>query len=359
MKVGTWVERLEAVAIGREVVAVAGKRDAAAVFTSRVHVLPVSLLDDKGDAWALDATSAVLALAFAGDDLLLAGGDDGTLVAWDVTGKKKLAELALGSSIRALATDSAVARGDAGTIVVGTANGAIHVLALAITSGSPKLSSVAKHPVSDGPIQAIALDPAGVWVCGGADGQLRVLAQPRSGELPHNIRAVSPGGDGGIRAVACVGDGRAVVGCGDGSIRSCFIVGDVEAHDRSGDHGHQAAVTGLVLGPVIVDDAGREQPRRLFSVGEDGALKCWFVDGARRPKTIELGIGPAMAIALAPGPVPKLDKAVGRLWIAGTNRKVCALPLTAEVEPEAIRSRSAGSSTATKRRFAMPRPPSR
>jgi ParB family chromosome partitioning protein len=326
VKVGTWIERLETIAVGREVVAVAGKRDAAAVFTSRVHALPVSLLDDKGAAWALDATSPVFALAFAGDELLLAGDDAGTLVAWDVTGKKKLAELALGSSIRALAVDPAVARGDAGTIVAGTANGAIHVLSLAIQSGTPKLASVTKHAVSDGPIQAIALDPAGVWVCGGADGQLRVLQGA-------TLRAVSPGGDGGIRAVACVGDGRAVVGCGDGSVRLCFIVGDVEAHDRSGDHGHQAAVTGLALGPTIVDDAGREQPRRLFSVGEDGALKCWFVDGARRPKTIELGIGPATAIALAPGPVPKLDKAVGRLWIAGTNRKVCALALDAEVEP--------------------------
>ncbi|MBA2539284.1 MAG: HEAT repeat domain-containing protein, partial [Deltaproteobacteria bacterium] len=326
MTSGPWIERLEAIAVGREVVAVAGKRDAAAVFTSQIHVLPTSLLEDKGAAWSLDATCPVFALAFAGDELLFAGGDDGTLVAWDVTGKRKLAELALGASIRSLAVDAAVARGDAGTLVAGTADGAVHLLALAIKSGTPSLTTSAKHAVSDGPITAIAADPVGLWIAGGADGVLRVIQDGK-------VRAVSPGGDGGIRAVACVGDGRAVVGCGDGSVRLCFIVGDVEAHDRSGDHGHQAAVRGLVLGPVIVDDAGREQPRRLFTVGEDGALKCWFVDGARRPKTIELGIGPVTAIALLSGPVPKLDKGRGRLWVASTQRKVAALAIDVEVEP--------------------------
>src|SRR5205085_1847905 len=141
-------------------------------------------------------------------------------------------------------------------------------------------------------------------------------------------RAIAPGGDGGIRAVVCTGDGRAAIGCGDGSVRLCFIVGDVEATDRSGDHGHDAAVRGLALGPAIVDDAGREQPRRLFSVAEDGALKAWFVDGNRRPRTIELGIGPASAIGFAAGPVAwpvKIEKAAGRLWIASTGRKLAAL----------------------------------
>ena len=35
---GPWVERLEAIAVGRELVAVAGRRDAAGVSASRVHV---------------------------------------------------------------------------------------------------------------------------------------------------------------------------------------------------------------------------------------------------------------------------------------------------------------------------------
>jgi ParB family transcriptional regulator, chromosome partitioning protein len=110
-------------------------------------------------------------------------------------------------------------------------------------------------------------------VAGGADGRLFVIGDA--------VRALEPGGDGGIRAIACVGDGRAALGLGDGSIRLCFLVGEVEATDRSGDHGHAGAVGGLALGPAIVDDAGREQPRRLFSLGEDGALKAWLIDGGR------------------------------------------------------------------------------
>jgi ParB family chromosome partitioning protein len=320
VKTGTWIERLETIAAAREIVAVGGRRDATGVTTARVHVLPTSLLDDKGTGWALDSNAQVNAIAFAGDDLAITGGEDGRLLAWDVTGKRFVGELALRSPIRSLALDTGAAR-----IAAGTADGALHVIALAIQNATPSLTVAAKHALSDGPITCVTWDPAGLWLAGGADGQLRVIGD--------QVRAVSPGGDGGIRAVAAVGDGRAVVGCGDGSIRTCFVVGDVEATDRSGDHGHQAAVRGVVLGPVIVDDAGREQPRRIYSVGEDGALKLWFLDGARRPRTIEVGIGPLTAVAFAAGPIAKVDKAIGRLWFASANRKVAALTLGADAEP--------------------------
>ena len=324
---GPWVERLEAIAVGRELVAVAGRRDVAGGASSRVHVIPTALLDGKGSGWSLEAGRAIHALAFAGDELLLGGGDDGQLIAWDVTGQRRIAALALGAPVRSLALDPGCARGDAGALAVGTADGALHVVALAIQNATPELSVVSRRALSEGAIGALAWDPAGVWVAGGADGQLWVVGE--------TARAVLPGGDGGIRAVACLGDGRAAIGCGDGSLRLCFIVGEVEATDRSGDHGHDAAVRGLVLGPVVVDDAGREQPRRLFTAGEDGAVKAWFVDGNRRPKTIALGIGPASAIGFAAGPVTApvaLDKAVGRLWIASTERKLAALALGEEAE---------------------------
>jgi signal transduction histidine kinase len=42
---------------------------------------------------SLDARAVVRALAFAGDELLLSGGDDGRVIAWDVTGQKATAEL--------------------------------------------------------------------------------------------------------------------------------------------------------------------------------------------------------------------------------------------------------------------------
>jgi WD40 repeat protein len=321
---GPWIERLEAIAVSRELVAVAGRRDAVGVTTSRVHVVPITLLDGKGTGWSLDAGATVRALAFAGDDLLLSGGDDGRLLAWDVTGQKILMVLALGAAIHSIAIDTNVARGSAGTICVGTADGTAHIIRFTIANATPAFAGTAKHKLSDGPITALAYDPAGLWVAGGADGQLRVIGA--------EVRALSPGGDGGIRAVVCMGDGRAAIGCGDGSIRTLFVVGDVEAYDRSGDHGHQGAVRALALGPVIVDDAGREQPRRVFSAGEDGAIKSWFIDGARRPKTIEVGIGALTAMVFVAGPVPKVDKAQGRLWTCSTNRKVATLVVGADAD---------------------------
>ncbi|HET9624278.1 MAG TPA: hypothetical protein VFP84_23050, partial [Kofleriaceae bacterium] len=323
---GPWVERLEAIAVGRERIAVGGRRDVAGRAASYVHVVATTIVDGQGAAVSIEAGGAIRALAFAGDDLLIGGGDDGALIAWDVAGGKPVASLALGAGVRAIALDAGAARGDAGVIAVGTADGALHLVAFAIQRATPTFGAPARRALSDGAIGAVACDPAGLWLAGGADGQLWIVA----GE---SARAVAPGGDGGIRAIACLGDGRAAIGCGDGSVRLCFVVGDVEAVDRSGDHGHQAAVRALVLGPQITDASGRDAARRLFSVGDDGALKAWFVDGNRRPRTIELGLGPASALGFAPGPVAKLDGAIGRLWIASTDRKLGALALGAEADP--------------------------
>lgn len=315
MKFGPWLERLEAIAVGRELIATSGWRDSSG--QARAHVAPITLLDDKGAGWSLDTDAAVRALAFAGDELLLTGGDDGRVIAWDVTGKRALATINVRGSVRAIAVSET-------SVVVGTGDGWLHVFAFAVRNATPQLTPHSERKLSDGAIHAVAIDPAGLVVAGGADGKLYV------GE-----RALTPGGDGGIRAITCIGDGRAAIGCGDGSIRLCFLVGEVEAVDRSGDHGHQGAVRGLVLGPVVSDEAGREQPRRLFSIGEDGALKSWFVDGARRPKTVEVNIGPLTSIAFQAGPVVLVDRkpAVGRLWFASTSRKVAALVLGPDVEP--------------------------
>jgi len=322
---GAWAERLETIAVGRELVAVAGRRDAGAVVASSVHLLPIASLDKATAGWVCDSPASVTALAFAGDALLLFGGDEGAIVACDSTVEKKpLAKLSLGASVRAIAIDASVARGDSGAIAVGTADGTLHEIALAIANGTPTFSVTNKRKLSDGAINCVARDPAGLWLAGAADGQLWVVGSEQ--------RAVLPGGDGGIRAVVAVGDGRAVIGCGDGSIRMCYVVGDVEPTDRSGDFGHQGAVRGLALGPLIVDDAGRESPRRMFSAGEDGVLKLWFLDGARRPKTIEPGIGPVTSIAFAPGPVAKIEKAAGRLWATSTNRKVWSTPIGADLD---------------------------
>ncbi len=330
---GPWVERLEAIAVARELVATAGWRDAPGLTGSHAHVVPVALLDGKGAGWSLDCGAAVRALAFAGDGLLVTGGDDGRVLAWDVTGRKALAELKLGAGVRAIALDAGAARGDVGTLAIGTADGALHVVAFSIVGATPQLRTGARHGLSDGAIHAVAFypGPAGLVLAGAADGQLWIT------EIKNiaAARAVTPGGDGGIRAITCIGDGRAAVGCGDGSLRLCFIVGDVEAQDRSGDHGHLGPVRGLVLGPVVTDDAGRELPRRMFTAGEDGAIKSWLVDGRQRPRTIEAKIGPLTAIAFQSGPVASAGAkpGVGRLWLASTARTVQAIVLGPEVEP--------------------------
>jgi ParB family chromosome partitioning protein len=327
---GPWVERLEAIAVGRERIAIAGRRDViGGSAPSHVHVVAAGVVEGKGAGVSLAAGGAIRALAFAGDELVIGGGDDGALIAWDVAGQRRVASLPLGAGVRSIALDASCARGDAGAIAVGTADGALHLVAFAIQNAAPRFGPPARRALSDGAIGAVAWDPVGLLLAGGADGQLWVITGDAA-------RAVQPGGDGGIRAIACIGDGRAAIGCGDGSVRLCFVVGDVEAVDRSGDHGHQAAVRALALGPTITDDTGREQARRLFSVGEDGALKAWLVDGNRRPRTIELGIGPASGLAFAPGPVTKpaeIKDAVGRLWIASADRKLAALGLGPEVDP--------------------------
>src|SRR4051794_29544288 len=98
VKFGPWIERLECIAAGRELIATGGWRDIAGApqTAGRAHVVPNTLLDDKGAGWTLDTQAAVRAIAFAGDELVLTGADDGQLGAWDVTGRKLLASITLG-----------------------------------------------------------------------------------------------------------------------------------------------------------------------------------------------------------------------------------------------------------------------
>ncbi|MCX5743441.1 MAG: HEAT repeat domain-containing protein, partial [Proteobacteria bacterium] len=327
---GPQIERLEAIAAGRDLIAVAGRRDVKDVTETGIHVIPTTLLDGKGEGWTLPSPVAVHALVFAGDLLLLSGDEAGNVVAWDVTAKRQLATLNLGpaSAVRAIAVDPNLARGDRGGLAVGTQGGKVAIIDVVFDGGTPRLTLTKTHALSDGAINAIVHDPAGVWLVGGNDGQLTVITPDGT------ARAITPGGDGGIRAIVAVGDGRAIIGCGDGSIRACFIVGAVEPTDRSGDNGHDGAVRGLALGPVVLDDAGRDQPRRLYSIGEDRALKLWFVDGARRPRTIENVVAsPATAMVFAAGLVAKVEKSAGRLWITGTLGSISTQIIAADGEP--------------------------
>ena len=205
MRYGPWVERLEAVAVARELVAVAGRRDAAGVISSHVHVIPTALLDGRAPA-GRPMRAAIYALGFAGDELLLGGGDDGKLIAWDVTGQKRLAELDLKAPIRSLALDTGAARGDAGSVAVGTADGALHIIKLAIQNATPVLGRSRR---AVGWRDRRSRDVAGLWVAGGADGQ---PCDRRASVRCRPAVMADPRG-------RVLGDGRAAIGCGDGWVR--------------------------------------------------------------------------------------------------------------------------------------------
>src|SRR4051812_35739964 len=177
MSFGPWVERLEAIAVSNALVATAGFRDAAGITGSRAHVVPLTILphqglDGKGTGWSLDCGAAVRSLAFVGEDLLLSGGDDGRLIAWDVTGQKQLGGLQFPAPVRAIAVDANVAKALAGVIAIGTADGMLHVLPFQIAAGAPQFAAPVGRRLSEGSVHAVCFDPAGLVLAGTAEGQL-------------------------------------------------------------------------------------------------------------------------------------------------------------------------------------------
>ncbi len=173
---GTWVEQLEAVATTRELVAVGGVRELpGGVGPTNIHVFPLAFLDGKAEPKTLPVAAGVRALAFASDELLLAGDDSGAITAWDVTGGSKLAELALGASVRALASSTVGAAGAGHTLAAGTADGALHIVPLALVDARPRFGAARRIALSDGAIHAVAWDASGLCVAGGADDQLAIV----------------------------------------------------------------------------------------------------------------------------------------------------------------------------------------
>ena len=331
---GPQLERLEAVAAGRAGIAIGGRRDAAS--GSVVHVLPPAILDGKGTPARIELDGPVHALAFAGDLLLVGQGDaqgtGGRITGWDVSRPgeaSRVLDVDTGAGVRALAIDASSEH-----VAAACGDGTLHLYRLTMTDARPRLDAIARRPLSDSALTCVGFDPAGLVVAGGAGGGAWALSLAAANGDPP--RAMSVGGEGGVRAVVCLGDGRAAFGFGDGSIRLAYLVGAVDPQDRSGDHGHAGPTRALVLGPALVDDAGRDRPRRLFSVGEDGALKAWTIESARKPRTIELGAGAATALALAATTTRGADGKVtgtGVLWTATASRKVVAHALDADGEP--------------------------
>ena len=323
------LERLLAVAgapSGRRF-AVGGERDADGVNASQVHVFNAG---KRSHTAAVEVPAAVGALAFLADDLLVVGGRDGKLVCVDA----ESAEPAIvggaegpGGSITALATD-AIGK----TLVATTEDGRVATYRLEVEGAKPKLVSIGARGVSPRPLRCAALDVTQPrLVCGGDDGIVRVL--PLEGLTDAEPKEI-PTGEGGVGALVVIDDGRVIVGCGDGSIRISYLDGAADEENRSGDAGHEQAVSALVLGPQLRDEAKREIPRRLFSAGHDGVVKSWPLDSKRKPKTVELSSGKLADLAWVPGSSrAKPDKRGGLLVSVDDRRTLAVVTLDEQSTP--------------------------
>ena len=218
----------------------------------------------------------------------LAGGDDGRLVAWDVTGGKPLAELAVGAAVRAIAIDGEVARGAAGSIAIGTADGALHVIRFAIAGGTPTLAR--PRP----PRALRRRDRRGVL----RSRRARARRRRRRSAVDRRQRRRTACRLAGRRrrrsarwsrsAMAALRSGAATARCACASSSATSRRSIAPAITVT-----PARCAASCSGRSSPTSAGRDQPRRMFSCGEDGAVKSWLVDGARRPETIEPTSRPA------------------------------------------------------------------
>ncbi|MFO1425255.1 MAG: HEAT repeat domain-containing protein [Candidatus Competibacteraceae bacterium] len=307
------IERLLAVAASGKLLAVGGRRDAAGVDDSSVHLLQLPKLNARFSA-PLDAAAS--ALAFCGDDLLLAGTAKGDLAIWRASGDGKTPDwqqAVHGGAVRALVASGSqvLSVGDDGTL-------ALH--AIEMDGDRPRLREQAKRRLSEQPLRAVALDPAsGSVAAAGADNTIYVLPLAQLGKAEPRVM---PCGERGISALTFTGDGRIVTGCGDGSIRVCFLEGAIDEDNRSGDAAHQGPVRSLLFSAALNDEQGRPLPRRLFSLGEDGELKIWTLDQRRKPRTVSVGRNASALALFDPLPQAKPEQRGGLLVAVTEQRQI-------------------------------------
>lgn len=325
-KFGTHLEHLWAVAgsrSGRQL-AVAGERDAASVESSQVHVYAKSKLAHLA---SFEVGGSIHALNFAAGDLLLAGGSGGEVHGFVVSGDEKKAVFShrhgVGVGVTAIASDAKGLR-----VAVVDDSGHLAVYELEDQSLSERL----RARLSPRPLRCAAFDSkSGKLAVGGDDGTVRVIGADLKLE---GVREMPAGeGDKAVTALEFTGDGRIIAGCGDGSIRVSYLEGAADEEDRSRDEAHTGAVTGLVLGLQLTDEAGRERTRRLLSVGVDGKLKAWIHDTRRKPKTVELGAIQIRGLGwLKPYRAKEHDEG-GSLVMVDSKRRVLVIDLDGQSSP--------------------------
>lgn len=322
VKFGTHLEHLWAVAGSRSgrLVAVAGERAAAGVDTSKVHVYRRSKLEPLA---SFEVGGAIAALDFAKDDLLIAGGDAGELRGFSLDDDARREVFAhrhaVGVAITALASDASGER-------VAVVDDSGHATVYAVGDGGQGLVERSRRRLGVRPLRCVAFDSASDKIAAaGDDGVVRVFAGDDVREMPTS--------DKGVTALVFTGDGRIIAGCGDGTIRVSYLEGAPDEEDRSRDDAHNGAVTGLVLGLQLHDEAGRERTRRLLSVGADGLLKAWIHDTRRKPRTLEFGKIQFRGMAWLAPYRAKPEREGGTLLLVDSKRRLHLVELDGESSP--------------------------
>jgi len=318
------IERLLAVAASGKLLAVGGRRDAVGVDDSHVHLLQLPKLNARFSA-PLDAAAS--ALAFCGNDWLLAGTAKGDLAIWRIGGDGKQPDEQQpvhDGVVRALAIidTQILSVGDDGVL-------ALHCIEM--DGDRPRLREQARRRLSEQALQAVAVDSATATIAAaGADNTIVIL--PLANLSDAEARVI-PCGARGICALSFTGDGRIVAGCGDGSIRICFLEGAIDEENRSGDAAHQGPVRSLLFSAALNDDQGRPLPRRLFSLGEDGELKIWTLDQRRKPRTLTIGRRASALAWFDPLPQAKPEQRGGLLVAVTEQRLIWLSPVDQSGHP--------------------------
>ncbi|MFE9660129.1 WD40 repeat domain-containing protein [Streptomyces sp. NPDC005955] len=237
-----------------------------------------------------EAGQPIRALALGssgGRDLLVTGGDDNIVWAWDLTGNEGLvhARGGHGGAVRAVA--SRVDVDDDGLVYSGGEDG--KVWAWGSRDGA-EIGALTGHDRTVNALVTTRLAGLNLLVSGGDDGAVRVW----NTDTGESLRTFTTGA-GWVNAVAATGtgEGEGVWIAAAGSDHVVNVWDAATGTLTQTFHGHGAAVTGL----AFLDLAGRPV---LVSCSYDGTIRTWDVAAGRALDTWSAETDWPAALAAAP-----------------------------------------------------------